>query len=166
LWAAAWQFLQLFESKDDEATGQDKKIKFRNRWPTLGQKFFSEVWPMEPVAQSPQSANDFARIPVRVGKKYYSGAILKITPFLRPFEIWDVESAFGLRSQNQDLVREHPTETLALIASCVPEDQKHRILQLGRVLSLIGETNPALERDPEFRRLRRLVGADDVHDAD
>lgn len=165
--AAAWQLIQLIERENDESENHEVGDRLEEaekeedssvwRWPILGRSFFSEVWPMEPAVQSPQSANDFARIPARVGMKHFSSAVKTVLPFLRPFEVWDVDTDFGLTKKTFDIVRAHPTETLALIAASVSGDQKHLIFQLGRVLSLIAAVKPELERDPAFRRLRRFV---------
>jgi hypothetical protein len=170
--AAAWQFVQLIK-EEDSAAGENpsepdlraqEEVVASSRWADLGPSFFSEVWPLEPAVQDPQSANDFARLPGRVGERYYSEAIRTIISFLRPFEVWDVDTAFDLPKEKNDLVIAHPTETLALIAACVPDDQKHSIYGLGRILSLIKEAKPQLHGDPEFRRLQRFVLTNDPVD--
>jgi hypothetical protein len=159
--AAAWQFTQLIDREDDEAKDdEEEKAEPAWRWPNLGPSFFSEVWPLEPAVQSPQSANDFARIPSLAGTEHYSSAVRTVMPFLRPFEIWDIDTTFGLTEETNHLVLAHPTETLALIAACVPDNQKHSIYRLSRVLSLIMEVKGELEGDPEFRRLRKFVTND------
>jgi hypothetical protein len=96
------------------------------------------------------------------GMKHYSNAVRTIIPFLRPFEVWDIDSEFGLSEEMNDIVLTYPTETLALLAACVSKGQNHSIFGLGRVLSSIIGSNPELERGPEFRRLRRFVPNDEI----
>ena len=76
--AAAWQFIQSIGLDADEEEDLENPT---TRWPGIGKQFFAEVWPLEPALQSPQSAKNFARIPIRSGKRYYIDAIRTVIPF-------------------------------------------------------------------------------------
>jgi hypothetical protein len=161
--AAAWQFVQLLHREGGETKEEGPAEEgTARRWNNLGLGFFSEIWPLEPAVQSGGSANDFARIPSRVGIQYFANAVQTVIPFLRAFEVWDIETDFDLTKSSDGVVRAHPTETLSLIAACVSDDQSHGIYRLGRILSLIVEAKAELGRDPELRRLRRFVVAEDI----
>lgn len=155
--AAAWGFTLFFDRREREA---EPNSSSDDLWARLGKAFFDEVWPMEPAAQSGESAKIFARLPIRVAPRHFPEVVGTVLPYLRPFEIWAVELEFGLDDSSVHLVRDHPVETLALISSCVIEDQGHAIYHLGGMLSQISDARPDLEQDPRMRRLQRLVADD------
>jgi hypothetical protein len=155
--AAAWQFSLFFGRREEDS---QPNTSYDDPWARLGEAFFDEVWPMEPAAQSAESAKVFARLPVRVGPQHFPDAVRTVLPYLRPFEIWAVELEFGLDEKAMGLVRGHPVETLALVSACVSEDQGHAIYHFGTTLSQISDARPDLEQDPRMRRLRRLVAND------
>jgi hypothetical protein len=151
--AAAWEFWTLFRhSKDPETPLEDS-------WPRLGKAFFREVWPIEPALQSGRSANDFARIPAELGAQHYADAVQTVLPYLRPFELWDVESGLGLDKKRYELVRCFPSETLALINACISDDWG-TVYHLGAVLLIIRQSSTELARDPRLRRLQRHAASD------
>jgi hypothetical protein len=155
--AAAWGFTLFFDRRQKEAEPNSSSDQV---WTRLGKAFFDEVWPIEPAAQSGESAKIFARLPIRVAPQHFPNVVRTVLPYLRPFEIWAVELEFGLDDSSVYLVRNYPVETLALISACLIEDQGHAIYHLGGMLSQISDARPELEQDPRMRRLQRLVADD------
>jgi hypothetical protein len=155
--SAAWEFATFFRhiEKNDKSVPPKE-----NPWPRLGTSFFKEVWPLEPALQSGNSANDFARIPVRTGSEHYPEAIRTVLPYLRPFKVWDVDTDLGLDVEAQYLVKRYPGETLALIDACVGNDWGI-VYRLGPILAVIRQSRSELSRDPRMRRLARHVGRDE-----
>ena len=154
---AAQQFSSFFGGRQEDLKSNTSSD---DPWPRLGEAFFDEVWPMEPAAQSAESAKVFARLPVRVGLQQFSDVVRKVLPYLRPFEIWAVELEFGLDDSSAPLLRDHPVEILALVSACVSDDQAHAVYHLGAMLSQISDSHPDLKQDPRMRRLRRFAAND------
>ena len=157
--ATAWQFAHLFHSK--EASDKDEDSEPTDElWPRLGSAFFQEVWPLESALQSPATANDFARIPVGVGLKYFSEAVGIVLPYLLSFEVWAVMTEFQLdpgKPGTKAIVSAFPDDTLVLLAVCINEQQGHGVYGLKMILDWIVEARPALEQDYRMRLLRRMA---------
>jgi hypothetical protein len=67
---------------------------------------------------------------------------------------------FGLNGDDPvtgEVVRMHPEETLALLASCIGHEQRHGVFGLNKILDHIIESRSELQRDHRMRRLRRLA---------
>ena len=150
--AAAWRFANLLRPHNSDDDNRDAADL--NAWSRLGALFFDEVWPIEPALQSGKTADDFARLPVRAGARYFVDAVAVVLPYLRPVELWDVETGLGLNADADPIVQAHPTQTLALINACVGDDWGP-VFRLDRVLRVIREASPELEQDPRMRRLLR-----------
>jgi hypothetical protein len=155
--AAAWRFSSLFLS-DKQGDDQDDDQEARERWPRVGPAFFQEVWPLEQLLQSPSTANDFARIPARAGPKYFVQALDTVLPYLQPFEVWSIQTEFGLHESeaSEEIVRAHPEHVLALLAVCISDTQRHYVYDLNKLLDRLVQVYPDLQRDSRMRRLRRL----------
>lgn len=156
--SAARQFSRLLPRKDKKQVNTDEGSDQVELWLQLVRPFLDEIWPFEPVLQSPNTAKELARIPASVGLEHYPDAVRAVLPYLRPFDLWDVDSWLGLGDQTLPLVSTYPAETLALLAACVSEDQAHLIYRLGPILAQIEAADPKLARDPLMRRLRALAG--------
>jgi hypothetical protein len=143
----------MFRSKQ-EATDVEKAL-----WPRVGPLFFREIWPLEPALQSAQSANDFARIPVHVGAIHFVEALNIILPYLLPFEVWSIESAFGLDSEEDTtkyIMTHFSSEVLSLLSACLSERQQHAVYDLGTFLDQLVTEHPELRRDSRMRFLRKF----------
>jgi hypothetical protein len=157
--AVAWQFSTLFRSKADAEKGDVEPEPFRP-WPKFGRAFFKEIWPLEPALQSAQSANDFARVPSRVGVEHFGEALAVLLPYLLPFEVWSVHSDFGLDPKEKitmEILKRFPAEALTLLSACLSERQQHGVFELEAVLDQITAARPELRKDNRTRALRRLV---------
>jgi len=153
--AVSWQFSTLFRSKpENDATGNDAA----SLWSRFGRAFFSEIWPLEATLQSARSAKDFAKIPARVGPACFVDAWEAILPYLLPFEVWSVNSEFGLdpkEDATKTILSTFPSQVLTLLAACISERQQHGVFELGRILDQIQVADPELRRDGRMRDLRR-----------
>jgi hypothetical protein len=156
--AAAWQFSTIFVSKrDKEEVDESPAVR---PWPLFGGAFFREVWPLEPTLQSTGSANDFARIPAKVGPEYFGDAVNTVLPYLQPFEVWAALTDFQLdprEAETDEIVRIFPEETLILLAACISDQQKHGIYGLRNILDRIVAARPDLQSDHRMRSLRKLA---------
>jgi hypothetical protein len=148
---AASQLSSFFRDR-----GRDQK----DTWQVIGEPFFREVWPPEPMLQSGNTDKELASIPVQAGIEHFRAALTVVEPYLKPFEVWSVQSGFNLDLQGeaaQQLVRTHPEGVLSLLASSIADEQKHRVFDLSDVLDALKVANPAIDRDARFRKLRRLA---------
>lgn len=152
--SASWRFAGLVEeySSMRKKDGEDTT----DSWTLFGAAFFDQVWPIEPMLQSRTTADDFARVPVRVGESVFCDAVRRILPYLRAFDVWDVESDLGLNEAADPIIQAHPTEALALVNACI-SDEFGTVHDLGRVLKIIREARPELATDPRMHRLLRHV---------
>ena len=165
--SAAWQFAHLFHvrevAKDENAKDNRKDendYSAEALWERLGKSFFAEIWPLEPGLQSAASANDFARIPVGVGQRYFKEAVETVLPYLQPFEVWAVITEFQLdrnKPSAKELVQSFPHEILILLAICISPNQQHGVYDLKPILEWITEARPDLKQDYRMRALRNLA---------
>ena len=117
--AVAWQFANVLRARGDTNNHDGDELA---PWPHFGPAFFEEVWPLEPASQSSQSANDFARVPARVGARYFEEALKCVLPYLLQFEVWSVHSDFGLDPKEpatKELLELFPAQILTLISACI-----------------------------------------------
>ena len=153
---AAWHFQVLFRrSRAKDEWGEKSEI-----WPRLGKAFFAEVWPLEPALQSSNSSNHFAGVPGNVGARHFAEAVDTVLPFLRPFDVWSIETEFwlGKEPDPESVVEAHPQAALRLLSACISPTQQHRVMELKRLLDRIVEREPRLQSDARVRLLRRLSG--------
>jgi hypothetical protein len=151
----AWRFWTIFSPKN-----KDEHEANLDWWSLVGQAFFAEVWPLEPVLQSAASANHFARVPARVGLTRHADAVSTVHPFLRPFQVWAVYSEFWLDPKSEvsaEIVRRYPEETLILLSACISENQKNQVMDLRPIIDWIANAEPSLKADVRLRRLGRLA---------
>jgi hypothetical protein len=154
--AAAWQFASVFYG--DRTKQNDPPVV--ERWREIGERFFDEVWPLEPILQSSASANDFARIPASVGSGFFEDAVSTIAPFLVPFTVWSVQTEFRLEikeGQTNEIIQLHPEALLTLLSLCIAEDQGHRVFDLNGLLDQLSSLHPQLENDFRMQKLRRMA---------
>jgi hypothetical protein len=155
--SAAWQFSRLFYRREEHEEPEEPSGE--EYWPRLGAAFFDEIWPIEPALQSQKTANDFARIPVGVGRRYLREALTVVLPYLQPFEVWAVMTEFQLdpnKSCVKKLIMSFPEEILILLAVCISEKQQHGVYDIKQILDWIAESRPDLQHDYRMRLLRRM----------
>ena len=115
---------------------------------------------MEPASESSQSANDFARVPARVGARYFEEALKCVLPYLLQFEVWSVHSDFGLDPKEpatKELLELFPAQILTLISACIsPKSEGHGIFELNDLLDQIVTVRPDLRSDNRTRYLRKF----------
>ncbi|MBR1234119.1 hypothetical protein [Bradyrhizobium sp. AUGA SZCCT0182] len=157
--AVAWQFSTMIRSPHETKSDDDDELI---PWPHFGQAFFEEVWPLESDLQSAQSANDFARVPARVGPRYFEEAFKCVLPYLTHFEVWSVNSDFGLDPNENAtilLLKSFPVHVLTLLAACINANQSHGVYELGDVLDQIVAAKPDLRSDNRMRHLRKFAAS-------
>jgi hypothetical protein len=129
-------------------------------WKELVRGFFREIWPLEPALQSPTTANDFAKIPARVGINDFADAVRLVLPYLLPFEIWSVQTELWLdmdKPKPREIVTRYPNEVLTLLSAVIGEEQLHGIYDLKNVLDFIVAAHPNYKSDLRLRALRKVA---------
>ena len=112
------------------------------------------------MLQSANTARYLAGVPVKAGTEDFRDALSAVRPLLRPFEVWSVHSEFWLDTKKPkvlDIISKFPDDVLTLLASCISEEQKHRVFGLAEILEEIRIVEPMLVRDARFRRVQRLA---------
>jgi hypothetical protein len=129
-------------------------------WKELVRGFFREIWPLEPALQSPTTANDFAKIPARVGINDFADAVRLVLPYLLPFEIWSVQTELWLdmdKPKPREIVTRYPNEVLTLLSAVIGEEQLHGIYDIKNVLDFIVAAHPNYKSDLRLRALRKVA---------
>src|SRR5262249_42463927 len=106
------------------------------------------------------SANDFARIPVSVGSSRFVDAVIIVSPFIVPFEVWSVRSEFNLdvaEDDTKEIVEHHAEELLTLLSLGISDAQGHGVFDLDDVLDLLTSLNPTFRGDYRLLKLQRMT---------
>lgn len=139
---------------------QEARLSPRKRedwWDDVAEPFLDEVWPLEPSAQSGQSAHVFAEWPAMAGATRYTRAVERVLPFMREFDVWEVTSTFGVSEDTGDLQVQFPLPTLSMIARCVQPNSARKIYGLRQLLDRMAAAHPAITVTVEYRHLERFA---------
>ena len=127
-------------------------------WTNLIRPFLLEAWPRQLKYQTEASSRQLAQIAENAGDRFPEVVAL-VLPFLRPVAHLDT-FAYRLKKQGEEgqgYSARFPVETLTLLNALVGDDPQTPPWNLGELLDVIADTNPALRQSDPWRRLKAIT---------
>ncbi len=131
----------------------------RGEWASQVAPVLDEAWPRHIRFRSEATTHQLGRIAELAGDDFPAAARI-VTPLIRPIPHVDAFS-HRLLARGEDAtnpIARFPQEALRLLAALIGDDRANLPYNILATLEALADAAPALRRDPDWIRLRDMVG--------